>query len=165
LTKRSTADAPGALDVALRFLATRPRSEAEVRRRLARRTRGRESAFAADEIESTLVSLRGAGLVDDAAFAAYWVDQRRTFRPRGVRLLKAELRARGVSSETAAAAAVNHDDDAYRAASNRARQLAAVDDALFKTRMAHFLARRGFDWDRITPTVDRLLRERTLSTS
>ena len=47
-------------------------------------------------------------------------------------------------------------DDAYRAAHKRARQLSALDERAFKTRLAQFLARRGFDWDTIAPIVDRL---------
>jgi regulatory protein len=148
--------APPAIDIALRFLASRPRSEAEVRRRLAR------AALSAQQIDSVLAQLRRAGLIDDDAFAAYWVDQRRAFRPRGARLLKAELRAHGVAADLAAqhAASEDDEDDACRAARKKARQLATADEATFRTRLAQFLARRGFDWDTITPTVDRLLRER-----
>jgi regulatory protein len=144
-----------AVDQALRFLAARPRSETEVRRRLARRR------VPAEAIEDALRQLRGAGLVDDAAFATYWVDQRRTFRPRGARLLQAELRAHGVATEIAASHAISDDEDAYRAALKKARRLAALDDATFKTRIGAFLARRGFDWDVIGTTVARVLRERS----
>jgi regulatory protein len=139
-----------AIDTALRFLAQRPRSENEVRQRL------RRAGIVADEIELTLGQLRRHGLVDDRAFAAYWVEQRRTFRPRGARLLQAELRAHGVGAELAADAAVSSEDDAYRAACKKARLLATLDERTFRTRLGQFLARRGFDWDTIAPTVDRL---------
>jgi regulatory protein len=147
-----------ALDVALRFLGARPRSEAEVRRRLARAGHG------PDAIEPVLAQLRNNGLLDDAAFADYWLAQRRQFRPRGSRLLQAELRQHGVAADLAStAAASTHDsaaEDAYRAALKRARQLASTtDQRTFRTRLAQFLARRGFDWDTITPTVDRLQQE------
>lgn len=36
--------------------------------------------------------------VDDAAFAKWWIDNRREFKPRGKRLLLLELKARGVSN-------------------------------------------------------------------
>ncbi len=144
---------PNAIDTALRYLAQRPRSEAEVRQRL------RRAGILPDEIEQTLLQLEGHGLIDDRAFAAYWVDQRRTFRPRGARLLQAELRARGVGAELAAGAALTSDDDAYRAAVKKARLLASLDERTFRTRLGQFLARRGFDWDTIAPTVDRLWRE------
>ena len=141
----------------MRFLANRPRSELEIRRRLAR------AEVAEDVIEQVLTQLRGAELVDDAAFAAYWVEQRRTFRPRGPRLLQAELRQHGVSGELAATsaqqAAETADEDAYRVAVRKARQLPRHDERVFRTRLAQLLARRGFDWDIIAPTVERVWQE------
>jgi regulatory protein len=146
-----------ALDVAQRFLAVRPRSEQEVRRRLQR------AGFAEDQIAAALDRLRGARLVDDAAFASYWLEQRQVHRPRGARLLRAELRQHGIAAELAAQAALSRgasaDDDAYRAAARRATQLASLDEQTFTTRLSQFLARRGFDWDVITPTVARLWQE------
>jgi regulatory protein len=150
-----------ALDAALRFLAVRPRSEAETRRRLLR------AGFVAEQVEATLALLREHALVDDASFARYWVEQRQTFRPRGRRLLQAELAQRGVSRELAAEAAGQQaetaDDDAYRAAYKRAQQLRGLDQRQFQSRLGAFLARRGFDWDVVAPTVSRLWQE--LSTS
>jgi regulatory protein len=79
-----------ALDLAARFLATRPRSRWEVQRRLAR--------TAADPVtvERTLTRLEEMGLVDDAAFARWWREQRDRHAPRGRRMLESELRAKGV---------------------------------------------------------------------
>ena len=142
------------IDVALRFLAQRPRSEQEVRRRL--RRAGVEEAAE----EAVITQLREHALVDDTAFAEYWVEQRQTFKPRGARLLRAELRQHGIAAAAAQAAAettaVSATDDAYRAAQKRARQLASADERAFKTRLAQFLARRGFAWDTISPVVDQL---------
>ena len=154
-----TEDYRAALDVAVRFLGNRPRSEHEVRRRLAR------AAVPDDVVEQVLAQLRRWGLVDDAAFARYWAEQRQTFRPRGPRLLRAELRQHGVSAELAAAtaedAAPSADQDAYRVAAKKAHRLSALrlEERTFRTRLAQLLARRGFDWDTITPVVDRLWRE------
>jgi regulatory protein len=116
-----------------------------------------------DAIEAVVAQLKQHRLVDDAAFAQYWVEQRQTFRPRGARLLRAELRSHGVEARNAeqAAAAVEPaaEQDAYRAAERRARHLAALDERTFKTRLSQFLARRGFDWDTISPVVERLYSE------
>src|SRR5919201_1560128 len=149
-----------ALDAALAFLGHRPRSEQEIRRRLARK------ALPPTIFERVLARLREYGLVNDGAFAHYWVEQRQTFRPRGARLLKAELRQRGVPTDLAAEVAGetegSADDDAYRAAQKKASQLASLDERTFRTRLAQFLGRRGFDWDTITPTVERLWREHSV---
>jgi regulatory protein len=116
-------------------------------------------------IESVLAQLRQHRLVDDQAFAEYWVDQRQTLRPRGARLLRAELAQRGVGRAGADAATAPLEDtatdDAYRAASRRATHLRDLDERAFTTRLGHWLARRGFDWDTITPVVARLWAEHT----
>ncbi|HEY3061594.1 MAG TPA: regulatory protein RecX [Chloroflexota bacterium] len=142
--------------MAQRFLAARPRSESEVRRRLAR------AGCDATTLDAAVDRLRHAGLLDDVAFASYWLGQRQTFKPRGARLLRAELRQHGVSAELASDttdAIDSAEEDAYRAAYKRATQLAHLDAQTFKNKLGQHLARRGFDWDVIGPTVDRLRRE------
>ena len=115
--------------------------------------------------QATLRQLRQHHLLDDAAFARYWVDQRQTFRPRGARLLRAELRQHGVERAVAEVAAASADDsadtDAYRAGVKRARQLGKADERTFRSRLGQFLARRGFDWDTIDGVVERLWRDIT----
>ena len=157
---RTRAGAPSTtapIDVALRFLAPRPRSEQEVRVRL-RRAGVDEAA-----VDGVLARLRTHGLVDDGAFAEYWVGQRQTFRPRGARLVRAELRQHGVDAAAASAAAETLADsateDAYRAAYKRAHQLRTLGERIFKARLSQFLARRGFDWEAITSAVSRLHEE------
>jgi regulatory protein len=110
-----------------------------------------------------LVQLRQHQLVDDRAFADYWVEQRQTFRPRGARLLRAELARLGVERGGAEAAvapvADSAEADAYRAAARHARRLHGLDERTFATRLSQWLARRGFDWDTIAPVVARLWAE------
>jgi regulatory protein len=72
----------------------------------------------------------------------------------------AELRERGVDARAARAAADgvldSAEEDAYRAAAPRARQLRALDKRTFTSRIAQFLARRGFDWETIARVLARL---------
>ena len=149
-------DPASALDTAVRFLARRPRSEYEVRRRLAR-----GSCFAPEIIDSVIAQLRRQGLLDDHAFAAYWAEQRQTFRPRGARLVRAELARLGVARTHADAATADlaEEDDAYRAATRYALRLRAADEATFRRRLSQWLARRGFDWETISTVVNRLSSE------
>jgi len=90
------ADPPGAeasLEIAAHFLGTRPRTRWEVERRLQR-------ARAADDvIQGTLERLTRLGLVDDLAFARWWMEQRDRHAPRGRRLVEAELRQHGVARD------------------------------------------------------------------
>ena len=145
------------IDVALRFLATRPRSEREVRLRLQR------AQVSEADVESVLSRLREDGLVDDAAFAAYWIEQRQTFRPRGRRLLRAELKQFGVAADVVDDATepanASAEDDAYRVAHKYGQRVKALDERAFKSRLAQMLARRGFDWDVVAPVVARLYSE------
>ncbi len=141
----------------LKLLSSRPRSEAEVRRRL------REHKVAEPTAEAVLVRLRRAGLVDDAAFAGYWVENRAAFRPRSQRQLKAELRQKGISGEALDSAVAGADDAqaAYQLAVKRARiaRLAALPYVEFRRKLGDYLARRGFDFETIEPIVERLWKE------
>jgi regulatory protein len=146
-----------AYDAALRFLGARPRSEREIRDRLARHE------FDRTVVDRVIERLRRIQLVDDAAFAEYWVEQRATHRPRGARLLKQELRQKGVSQDVLADALPSEDDDegAYRAAQRKATSLRALDERTFKQRLGAFLQRRGYGYETIRPVVARLWQETT----
>lgn len=91
--------APGpelALEIATRFLATRPRSRWEVERRLVRAGTDEETR------RSTLERLAQLGLLDDTAFARWWVEQRDRHAPRGQRMIEAELRQHGIGQDVIA---------------------------------------------------------------
>lgn len=145
-------DAEKAYERALRFLASRPRSEAEVRRRLT------QQKIPGALIDGVVERLRGAGLLDDQAFANYWVENRAAFRPRSQRVLRAELRQKGLPDEAVRAALAGADDEgaAYRLAAQRARRLGGLGRDDFRRRLGDFLARRGFGYDTIEPVVERV---------
>ncbi len=144
-----------ALDAALRLLAYRPRSESEIRTRLLRR------GLPSDVIGAVIEKLRGYGYVDDAAFAQFWVESRSGGSPRGRRLLQRELRGKGVDQDTVAGATaeLSEEDAARRAALKKVRGLQGLDYQQFRTRLAGYLARRGFGYDVIRPVVSALWRQ------
>ena len=78
------------LNAAARFLEARPRSEDEVRRRLARL--GYPSAM----VEEAVGRLLTVGYLDDEAFARAWVESRDRAKPRGEHALRRELGLKGV---------------------------------------------------------------------
>lgn len=139
---------------ALRFLAPRPRSTGEVRRRL--REHGYETAI----VQAVIERLERQQLLDDQVFGEYWVSQRQTFRPRGPRALRVELRQKGLDAETAEAAIrtapVGQEEAAYRAGAKRAHGLAGCDAAAFTQAMTGFLLRRGFDYQVVRVVVGQL---------
>ena len=134
---------------ALRLLSRRPRSEREMRQRL--RQRGLPTDAVADEVER----LRGAGLLDDEAFAQSWVEERQASAPRGQRLLRYELLGRGVRSEIADEAVASVDDRtaALAVARGRARRLSRLEFQQFRQRLSGFLERRGFGYEEVEVAV------------
>ncbi len=75
-----------ARQIAVRLLAVRPRSVAEVRIRFRRR------GIPDRQIRAVLRDLTAAGYLDDLAFARAWITGRMTSRLSGLRRLRWELR-------------------------------------------------------------------------
>jgi regulatory protein len=140
---------------ALRFLSYRPRSEAEVRRYL----QGKAVSPAVEE--EVIERLTRARLLDDLAFARYWVENRERFKPRSLRMLRHELRQKGVDAKTIAQALadLNEEESAYRAAAQRGRRLAHLDQASFRQKLSAYLLRRGFPYGVVNSTVERIWQE------
>ena len=146
-----------ALQVALRYVGYKPRTVAEVRRRV-----GRD--FEQPVVEQALTALKGYGYLDDADFAVQWRNSRDRRKPRGFSLIRRELRSKGVADTLIDEALVGLDetDAAYRAASRRAERLLAggsVTYSVFQRRMWDYLQRRGFPTGVTRQTVHRLWAE------
>jgi regulatory protein len=144
-----------AYDRTLNYLSYRPRSCAETNRYLRRR------GVSPTTIKAVIERLSRAGLLDDGAFAEYWVENREQFRPRGMYGLRSELRQKGVPDAVIEAAIddVDETESAYRAAQTRARRLEHLDYQTFRRRLGGFLNRRGFGYDTVKDTVNRLWQE------
>lgn len=153
---REEADFDQAREAALRFLAYRPRSEAEVRRRLRDR-------FPAPLVERVVQRLKEQHLLDDASFAGQWRRNREQHRPRAKGLVRQELRRLGVPTEVADQALEGFDDagNAYRAGQRLARRLAGAQepDKDFRRRITEHLRRRGFGYTLAAQTAARLWAE------
>jgi regulatory protein len=145
-----------AFDAALHFLGYRPRSEAEIRARLRRRK------FDERPIENAIQRLEEQGLIDDLAFAQFWRENRDSFSPRSKRLLEMELRTKGVPPHVIEDTLESSDDqlNAYRAGAKKARALQALEYSAFREKLVALLQRRGFGYDVIGSTVERLWSER-----
>jgi regulatory protein len=136
------------LAAALRFLEARPRSSAEVRRRLLLR------GYRADLVEGCLDRLLDLGILDDEAFARTWVESRDRARPRGERALRAELRTKGIHRQVVdevLEARTEERPEADAAAARRVLErhssaLERVADPRARRQRAYaLLARSGFD--------------------
>lgn len=137
-------EADRAYERATRYLRARPRSRAEIERRLER------YGYGDDVIQHVLARLRERGFVDDRAFAGAWVRDRARLRPKGRRALRAELGAKGVSREDVEAALEDNlgeteEELARRALAPRLTAMRAKAEGKGRAAALSFLARRGFD--------------------
>jgi len=160
---REPPDAPAAMEIAVHFLGTRPRTRWEVERRL------RRAGADGSVIATTTDRLGELGYLDDAAFARWWGEQRDRHAPRGRRMIEAELRQHGVPrdvieeyrAEHAAPERVPEDEGLPSDEQSRAREALAghlrgrplPTDRKALQRVGMFLVRRGFDPETVRSTL------------
>ena len=148
-----------ATDAALLLLEVRARAKREIETRLS------QKGYEEDVIALVIAKLIRLGLLDDAQFAAQWVEAKTRVggsRPVGRRRLSSELYAKGVAKDQIAEAVeiVTNDDElalARAAASKKVRIVPTDRDLLQAERrkLMGFLQRRGFGWE----TVKQVTRE------
>ena len=150
---------------ALRFLESRARSTAEVRRRLV------TNGYRPDLVEGAIDRLIELAMLDDDAFARAWVESRDRARPRGERALRAELRQKGVERSIVDAvledrADTSDDPDRPGADEDAARRLLAknahalerIPDLRARRQRAYgLLSRNGFDPETAGSAIDSVL--------
>ncbi len=138
-----------AKQAAIRFIEQRPRSVAEVRRKL------RQKGFDEAAVDRAVERLQAVELLDDLAFARYWVDQRETFKPRSRMALRQELQQKGVSRNIIdeAIAPVDELASARRLAQKQAPRWQNLEEEAFRAKMAGYLRRRGFPYDVIKEII------------
>lgn len=142
-----------------RLVAYRPRTVAEVRRRLAAK------GFPPEVVRAALSDAEEGGLVDDALFARLYADDRLLSRPCSRRLLAQELRERGVETMLADQAALaalpdlTEADLARRALAARMALWQGLAPDVARNRAAAFLLRRGFAPALVRQIVDEALGE------
>lgn len=134
---------------AVALLARRPRSANEIARQLHRHQ------HTDDIIQQVLDDLTAAGLLDDSAFAAYWVEQRDTFRPRSRLALRQELSQKGLDREVVSEALEGLDeiDAARRVARKQAGRWRALPEEEWRAKMTRYLLRHGYPYDVVGEVV------------
>ena len=145
-----------AMQRALGFLSYRPRSVEEVRKNL------RKHEIPEAVIAETVERLQRNGLLGDAAFAQVWVENRSTFRPRGKRALKMELRQKGLADDLIQETLAENVDEevlALAAAQKYVRKLNGLDWQAFRQKLGGFLMRRGFGYEVIAPVLKQVWEE------
>jgi regulatory protein len=141
---------------ALRFLARRGRSRAELQRYL--KTKGIDTPTT----QTVLDQLEKLGLVSDADYARAAATNLVQSGRAGPRVVYSRLRQKGVAAEVAASATdeamAGQDEEALaeRLAEKRLRALSGLDAFTRRRRLYAFLARRGFSSEAISHVIARL---------
>ena len=149
-----------AREAALRLLAVRPRSTAELARRL------RAKGYAESETAPVLERLAELGMIDDAAFAGMLARDRVRLRPQGGRRMLGELRAKGVDEDTARAAVAGalesestDERELARRAAEKWRPRSGEEPVAARRRLTGYLMRRGFEGELVREVIEELLGE------
>jgi regulatory protein len=147
------------MEAAVHYLSYRPRSESEVRRRLKRR------GFDYETVQEVISKLKEQHLIDDVGFSEFWRNNRLSFSPRSIRLIRLELRQKGVAAETVNEVLKDLDDEdsVYEAGLKKARRLTCSDYDDFRRRLYDYLRRRGYGYETVKRATERLWEQRKRS--
>ena len=129
----------------LKYLQRKPRTRNEIAKYLL------QKAYEEDIITQVLDQLEREWLVDDAAYAEQWTEQRVMRHHKGRRWVQHELKQKGVHEQHIANAMAALDpeqewDSALAAAKKKWRQTSG-ESVLRQQKVAAFLARRGYPMD------------------
>ncbi len=147
------------LNRALRFLSFRPRSEKEIRDYFKKKQ--------VDPLVSQKIidKLRESKFLNDMEFARWWVEQRTLIKPRAWRIIKIELKQKGISSEIIEELNINSESEeindltmAIKLAQRRLPRYKSLSRQEIYQKMGRFLISKGFDYDTIKRSIDRILK-------
>ena len=168
---------------ALRFLSFRQRSEKEVRDyflsskgRSALGLNSRAEAFGGKKstknkmvdpqiIDRVVAKLKEKRFLNDEEFALMWRDRRLRSKPKSQRLIKIELKHKGISQEIIDTIFTNDQATATDAASakkileKKIEKVKHLPRQEIYQKLGGFLARRGFDWETTKLAIDEVLQE------
>lgn len=137
---------------AFNFLSYRPRSRSEMQRNL------RKKEYEDSVILQTIETLERLEMVDDRAFARYWVEQRETFKPRSQMALRQELAQKGIDRDIIAEVLDTVDEvaSARKAAEGRASRWLHLPEDEFRVKLGRYLQNRGFYYGIIRQVTDEI---------
>jgi len=149
----------------LNFLSYRPRSKKEISSYLDKnlfKRKGLNRSLKKEIKGRILTKLEKKKLIDDYQFAQWWVNQRLSFRPRGKRMLQAELFKKGVDKEVVNQLLEKINESQLEELAKKIinKKIGGYKDLKgFKLRkkLNGCLVRRGFDYQLIRKVIDEVL--------
>lgn len=149
-------------DYSLKLLSIRPRSKKEISSKLSQFAKKRH--LPENLIDKLLNEFSELNLLNDFEFSKWWIEQRRSFRPKGEKVIRLELLHKGVDKEVidSAVIAINADglsdyDLAMKVAEKRLTRFQNLSPIQLKIKIRDFLFRRGFGWEIISKVIDSLV--------
>lgn len=151
-------------DYGLRLISIRPRSKKEISGKLSQYAEKRQ--FPANLTDKLLNELSELNLVNDEDFASWWTEQRRTFRPKGEKLIRLELLQKGIDKDVIDAVVSDENreglsdyDLAMKAMEKKLPRFQKLSTIKMKIKIRDFLFRRGFGWEIISKVIDSLVKK------
>lgn len=145
------------LDRASRFLSVRPRSEKEVVDYLVKKIAKDEGVKFAEASGSPLVgkvlkTLKKYNYINDPDFAKWFLKSRLRSNPKSVKLIKYELKRKGIVSEVLETLKPAQDQDyksALKLVEKKIVRWQKLSKLEYKKKLYAFLLSRGFDYDTV----------------
>ncbi len=139
----------------LGFLSYRPRSEKEVREHLKVKSQKSKVKIGDAIIESVIKKLKEHKFIDDIQFADWFVRSRLSARPKAARVLKMELKQKGIAREIIENSVFGQDiEGAKKLLVKKFDRYKDFNRDQIYQKLGGFLARRGYDWDTIKKAID-----------
>jgi len=153
-----SSDIHGLLNLAYFYLKFRPRTRAEVRTYLLKKIKNR--FWSETHVELVLQKLEEQGFINDKEFVVWFVRGRTNAKQKSEFILRQELVRFGVAKETINAYFEEHELDedhlAEAALEGKWRRFSEFDKKERFEKAASFLSRRGFSFDLIKKTIEKM---------
>ena len=138
-------------DKVLRFASLRPRSEKEFKIWLSK-YKVHQSLH-----KDLFNRLKRLDFLDDEKFARWWVDQRQNFRAKSVRVLKLELRQKGIEKNiienVLAETTIDEEKIAKKLYEKNKYRWEKLSDFEARRKASAYFGRKGFGWDVIKKVI------------
>jgi len=141
------------LNRALRFLSFRPRSEKEISDYLKKKQ--------VDSIisQKIITKLKESNFLNDVEFAKWWIEQRTLIKPRAWRIIKFELKVKGISDEIIQNSEFriqNDEEIAMKLVEKKISRYKNLPKQEVYQKLSRYLASKGFDWETAKISIDEI---------
>lgn len=149
-------------DYCLKLLSLRPRSKKEIKNKLERFARS--NGITLRIVNDVIIHLSSENLINDKGFCRWWIDQRKSFRPKGIRVIKIELLNKGVEKEVIDEVLSDSEkpdefEMALQVVNKKKYYYKNLSCLKLKSKISDLLYRRGFDWDTTKRVIDSIAKK------